>query len=278
MKNASISLYLDLIKKTLSFTLWPEPGIPLETFNYKRSTAKRYFIHNLTKILRRFKLQIVEIANYKEKDREEGIIWPMYAETMIGLKRLDNIQYCIEEVLKNKIEGDLIETGVWRGGACIFMKAVLSAYEENERTVFVADSFEGLPKPDATNFPADKGDSHHTENFLAVSQENVEENFRRYNLLDSKVVFLKGWFKDTLPHAPITQLSILRLDGDMYGSTMDALIHLYPKLSKGGFCIIDDYVLPGCKKATDDYRAKENIDAPLLRIDNSGVYWQKGNN
>ena len=278
MKNASISLYLDLIKKTLSFTLWPEPGIPLETFNYKRSTAKRYFIHNLTKILRRFKLQIVEIANYKEKDREEGIIWPMYAETMIGLKRLDNIQYCIEEVLKNKIEGDLIETGVWRGGACIFMKAVLSAYEENERTVFVADSFEGLPKPDPTNFPADKGDSHHTEKFLAVSQENVEENFRRYNLLDSKVVFLKGWFKDTLPHAPITQLSILRLDGDMYGSTMDALIHLYPKLSKGGFCIIDDYVLPGCKKASDDYRAKENIDAPLIRIDNSGVYWQKGNN
>jgi len=278
MKNAAISLYLDLIKKTLSFTLWPEPGIPLETFNYKRSTAKRYFIHNLTKILRHFKLQLVEIANYKEKDREEGIIWPMYAETMIGLKRLDNIQYCIEEVLKNKIEGDLIETGVWRGGACIFMKAVLSAYDENERTVFVADSFEGLPKPDATNFPADKGDSHHTEKFLAVSQEDVEENFRRYNLLDSKVVFLKGWFKDTLPHAPITQLSILRLDGDMYGSTMDALVHLYPKLSKGGFCIIDDYVLPGCKKATDDYRAKENIDAPLLRIDNSGVYWQKGNN
>lgn len=278
MKNTAISLYLDLIKKALSFTLWPEPGIPLETFNYKRSTAKRYFIHNLTKILRRFKIQIVEIANYKEKDREEGIIWPMYAETMIGLKRLDNIQYCIEDVLKNKIEGDLIETGVWRGGACIFMKAVLSAYEENERTVFVADSFEGLPKPDANNFPADKGDSHHTEKFLAVSQENVEENFRRYNLLDSKVVFLKGWFKDTLPHAPITKLSILRLDGDMYGSTMDSLIHLYPKLSKGGFCIIDDYVLPGCKKATDDYREKENIDAPLLRIDNSGVYWQKGNN
>ena len=278
MKNTAISLYLDLIKKALSFTLWPEPGIPLETFNYKRSTAKRYFINNLTKILRRFKIQIVEIANYKEQDREEGIIWPMYAETMIGLKRLDNIQYCIEDVLKNKIEGDLIETGVWRGGACIFMKAVLSAYEENERTVFVADSFEGLPKPDANNFPADKGDSHHTEKFLAVSQENVEENFRRYNLLDSKVVFLKGWFKDTLPHAPITKLSILRLDGDMYGSTMDSLIHLYPKLSKGGFCIIDDYVLPGCKKATDDYREKENIDAPLLRIDNSGVYWQKGNN
>jgi O-methyltransferase len=277
MKNTAISLYLDLIKKTLSFTLWPEPGIPLETFNYKRSTAKRFFIHNLTKFLRHFRLQIIELVNYQEKDREEGIIWPLHAETMIGLKRLDNIQYCIEETLKNKIEGDLIETGVWRGGACIFMKAVLCAYEENEKTVFVADSFEGLPKPDATNFPADQGDSHHTEKFLAVSQENVEENFRRYNLLDSKVVFLRGWFKDTLPHAPITKLSILRLDGDMYGSTMDALTHLYPKLSKGGFCIIDDYVLPGCKKATDDYRAKEKIDAPLIQIDNSGVYWQKRN-
>lgn len=278
MKNTAISLYLDLMKKTLSFTLWPEPGIPLETFNYKKSTAKRYFIRNLTTLLRHFKLQIVELVNYQEEDRKEGIIWPMYAETMIGLKRLNNIQYCIEEVLKNKIEGDLIETGVWRGGACIFMKAVLSAYEESEKTVFVADSFEGLPKPDETNFPADKGDLHHTEKFLAVSQKNVEENFRKYNLLDNKVVFLKGWFKDTLPHAPITKLSILRLDGDMYGSTMDALTHLYPKLSTGGFCIIDDYVLPGCKKATDDYRAKEKIDAPLIQIDNSGVYWQKENN
>ena len=277
MKNTAISLYLDLMKKTLSFTLWPEPGIPLEMFNYKKSTAKRYFIRNLTTLLRHFKLQIVEIVNYQEEDRKEGIIWPMHAETMIGLKRLDNIQYCIEEVLRNKIEGDLIETGVWRGGACIFMKAVLSAYEESDKTVFVADSFEGLPKPDETNFPADKGDLHHTEKFLAVSQENVEANFRKYNLLDNKVIFLKGWFKDTLPHAPITKLSILRLDGDMYGSTMDALTHLYPKLSKGGFCIIDDYVLPGCKKATDDYRAKEKIDAPLIQIDNSGVYWQKIN-
>jgi hypothetical protein len=78
---------------------------------------------------------------------------------------------------------------------------------------------------------------------LAVSRDEVENNFRKYSLLDDKVVFLQGWFKDTLPNAPIEKLCVLRLDGDMYGSTIEALLNLYPRLSKGGFCIIDDYAL-----------------------------------
>lgn len=200
---------------------------------------------------------------------------PGYADTMIGLKRLDNLQYCIETVLREGVEGDLIETGVWRGGACIFMRAVLAAYGITDRKVFVADSFEGLPKPDERKYPADKGDTHYIHTFLAVSKEVVENNFKKYGLLDDQVVFLKGWFKDTLPNAPIEKLSILRLDGDMYGSTMESLEYLYPKLSKGGFCIIDDYALRGCQMAVNDYRVKHRINSEMKEIDWTGRYWRK---
>ena len=128
------------------------------------------------------------------------------------------------------------------------MRAVLAAYGVNDRKVYVADSFAGLPPPAPEIFPADAGDTCHTHRFLSIPLEAVVENFRRYGLLDEQVVFLKGWFEDTLPTAPMSQLAVIRLDGDMYGSTMIALQNLYPKLSPGGFCIIDDYALKGCRQ------------------------------
>ena len=91
---------------------------------------------------------------YTLGQREEGRMWPGYAHTMIGLKRLDNLQFCVESVIREGIDGDLIETGVWRGGACIFMRAILAAYAIEDRKVYVADSFEGMPKPDVEKFPA----------------------------------------------------------------------------------------------------------------------------
>jgi hypothetical protein len=268
-------LYLDLLKKTLSFTLWPEPPIPIDTLNSSRPAVKKAVIAAIAKTLRLKHLQLVKQRAITTKDREEGRIWPGYADTMIGLRRLDNLQFCVETAIRERIEGDFIETGVWRGGACILMRACLVAHGVHDRRVYVADSFEGLPKPDAGKFPCDKDDKHHTHTFFAVSQREVEDNFRRYGLLDDQVVFLKGWFKDTLPTAPIEKLAVLRLDGDMYESTMVALTSLYPKLSRRGFCIIDDYALPGCRQAVDDFRADHRINGEMAVVDWSGRYWQK---
>jgi hypothetical protein len=268
-------LYLNLMKKALSFTLWPEPPLPIALSNLDRPPVKRFLVSAVSKILEKRRLEIGKKRDMSERDRTEGLIWPGYAHTMIGIKRLDNLQHCIESVLSDKVEGDLIETGVWRGGACIFMRAVLAAYGIENRRVFLADSFDGLPKPDAEKYPADIGDDHHLKNvYLAVSKAEVENNFRKYGLLDSQVVFLEGWFKDTLPKAPIQKLSILRLDGDMYGSTMDALENLYPKLSRGGFCIIDDYALPRCKAAVNDYRLKHSIASEIAAIDGDSCFWR----
>ncbi len=243
--------------------------------NYQKPPLKRFAISCISRILRSKKLQIVQERGYTADEREEGKIWPTYADTMIGHMRLDNLQVCVETVIQERVEGDLIEAGVWRGGACIFMRAILAAYAIEDRKVYVADSFEGLPEPDPEKFPVDKGDQWHIHRYLAVSQEEVENNFRKYGLLDDSVVFLKGWFKDTLPNAPIEKLAILRLDGDMYGSTIDALTNLYPKLSQGGFCIIDDYALEGCRDAVDDFRRENEIVSEIKVVDWTGRYWRK---
>ena len=268
-------LYLDLLKKTLSFALWQEPPVPVDVFNYRNPPFKRWLLSVLSQFCRSQKLQLVQSRTITREQREIGRRWSSYAHTMIGFKRLDNLQYCIDTALHDGVEGDLIETGVWRGGSCIFMRGLLAARGIKNRKVFVADSFEGLPKPDAETYPADAGDDHHVHTFLAIPQSEVEENFRKYGLLDDQVVFLKGWFKDTLPTAPVEKLAVLRLDGDMYSSTIEALTHLYPKLSKGGFCIVDDYALEGCKKAVEDYRRENGITDEIKSVDWTGSYWRK---
>ena len=209
--------------------------------------------------------------------RYEGKDWPTEAETMVGVKRLDNLQQCITEVLLNGTKGDLVEAGVWRGGASIFMRGVLKANGVEDRRVWLADSFAGLPAPDPLFYPQDAGDIHHTLSpYLGVPLERVRANFERYGLLDSQVEFLEGWFKDTLPVAPISQIAVLRLDGDMYESTTEALTSLYDRVSKRGFVIIDDYgALPNCRAAVHDFRNARNRQDPIHTIDWTGAFWQK---
>jgi len=207
--------------------------------------------------------------------RQIGRDWPSLAQTMIGTVRMRNIRILAEQILEDGIAGDFLEAGVWRGGACIYMRGILDAHADAGRTVFVADSFAGLPQPDQDRYPADAGDPHHTFKELAVSLEDVKNNFAHYGLLDEQVVFLKGWFKDTLPSAPIEKLALLRLDGDMYSSTMETLDALYGKVSSNGFVIIDDYILPACRSAVEDFRSRMRITDPVQEIDGAGVYWRK---
>jgi hypothetical protein len=207
--------------------------------------------------------------------RAIGRDWPRTAQTMIGSARLRNLRMLAEQVLLEDIPGDLIEAGVWRGGACILMRGVLAAYGISNRTVWVADSFQGLPEPDPAQYPADANDHHSAYKELVVSVEDVKKNFELYGLLDEQVKFLKGWFKDTLHTAPVERLSILRLDGDMYSSTIQTLEALYHKVSSGGFVVVDDYILKGCRAAVDDFRAREKVEEPLQEIDGAAVYWRK---
>jgi O-methyltransferase len=208
--------------------------------------------------------------------RAEGQDWPIDAHTMIGMKRLNNIQLCVESVLEDKVPGDLMETGVWKGGATIFMRALLKAYGVVDRLVWVADSFEGLPEPDVVNYPQDDGIDLYKFPELSISIEEVRDNFLRYDLLDKQVKWIKGWFKETLPQAPVEKLAVLRLDGDLYESTIIALDSLYPKLVQGGYLIVDDYgCIEACREAVHDYREKHKISEEIVSVDWTGVYWRK---
>jgi hypothetical protein len=241
------ALYLDLMKRVLTNVIYRDPPI-----NWNGQ------------------------GEYDIARRQNGSDIPSVAHTMVGLARLDNVQYCLERVLADDVPGDFIETGVWRGGTCIFARAILRAYGVTDRQVWVADSFAGMPRTQVDSHPLDRRLQLHRENdIIAVSAETVTANFERYDLLDEQVRFLKGWFRDSLPNAPISRLAVLRLDGDLYESTMDALNSLYPRLSPGGFTIIDDYHIRACREAVHEYRDQHGITEPLQQIDEYSVYWRR---
>jgi len=211
------------------------------------------------------------VDGYRPDYREQGWDWPSKAPSMIGALRMENVRRECERVIEENVPGDFVETGVWRGGAAIMMRAVLAAYDISDRRVYAADSFSG--------FPAQSGsDTNFTVGGVtdfAVTLEEVKSNFARYGLLNAQVVFLEGLFKDTLPAASIERIAVLRLDGDLYESTRDGLL-LYQKLSPGGSLIADDYFLfEGQRKAIDEFRNAHGIADPIMRIDHFGGYWIK---
>jgi O-methyltransferase len=261
------SQYLDLLERALTHTLYQ----PLDVDVQGRRSVRR--LKNL--LWRRGVITMfgspADVAN-----RDEGRDWPVFAHTMMGCRRLSHLRSCVEQVLAEGIPGDLIEAGVWRGGAGILMRGVLRARGVADRGVWVADSFAGLPPPEISGHPADAGADWHEWSRLAVTRSEVEENYRRYGLLDDRVHFLQGWFSETLPTVSDRRWAIIRLDGDMYGSTLDSLANLYPGLSTGGYVIVDDYfALAPCREAVDDYRAEHGIVEPIQRIDWTGAYWRK---
>ncbi len=269
--------YLELIKKSLMDVIHYEKFQFVPIRNIEATGFKLRMLKIFDRFVKRKQLMLVKNvpSDFRERMQGKGV-WPQFAETMIGIDRLNNIQNCIQDTILNNVPGDLMETGVWRGGATIFMRAVLRAYGINDKIVWAADSFEGLPKPDEIKYPADEGYNYHQFNELKVSLDDVKNNFAKYGLLDNQVQFLKGWFKDTLPTAPIKKLSILRLDGDLYESTMDALVNLYPKVSIGGYVIVDDYGwIEACRRAVEDYRKKYHVTDQITKVDWTCVYWKK---
>jgi O-methyltransferase len=221
-------------------------------------------------------LRVLQRLRHPYLTRRGALPWPSRAHSMIGQRRMRNVRELVERTLNENVSGDYIETGIWRGGACIMMRGVLEAYGVHERRVFCADSFEGLPRPDAAKYPADRRDRLFAFQELAVPLEQVRKNFEAYDLLDEQVVFLKGFFKDTLPHLGDACFALIRLDGDMYESTMDALVNLYDRLSGRGFVIVDDYGgLANCRRAVHDFLDGRGLKPDIVPIDESGVWWQK---
>lgn len=267
--------YLDLLKSALVNTLYAEHELRIEWLE----------LHGPgTDIASARKLRDIRYANGKEfaellACKTDGRNWKSrvtrFSHTMVGMRRLQNLEWCADRVFSEGVPGDFMEAGVCQGGASIFMRALQVAHGEDHRRMWVADSFQGLPEP-SSEFDKGYDFQEARQPWLAATLETVRDNFATYGLLSETVNFLPGWFADTLKAAPVEALALLRIDADLYASTRDVLQALYDKLTPGGFIIVDDYYafLP-CRRAVDEFRNQRGITEPLTRIDWTAVFWRK---
>jgi hypothetical protein len=203
--------------------------------------------------------------------RAAGMDWPLHGLTMVGLGRLDDLQACVESIVRDGVAGDLIEAGSWRGGASILMRAALDCLGD-ERTVWVADSFQGFPEAPA---PDDGSLDLAAFDFLAVPVEEVRDSFARFGC-EHRVELVPGFFEETLPPLLGRRWSIVRLDADSYEATREAIRWLYPGLSAGGYLIVDDYgSFAACRHAVDEYREEHGIAEPIEQVDSTCVRWRR---
>jgi len=265
--------YLGLLKSALANLLYPEHELRIELLEREGPQP------DLARRLRDIRYSNAEQFEALVAHKRDGRNWRQratrFSHTMIGLKRLQNLEYCAQRVFADGVPGDFLEAGVCQGGGAIFLRGLQVAHGEGERRTWLADSFEGLPEP---SLEQDRGYDFHeaVQPWLAAGLEAVKDNFRTYDLLSDAVRFLPGWFADTLPGAPVERLAILRIDADLYLSTKQALDALYDKVEPGGFVVVDDYhAFPPCRAAVDEFRAGRGIAEPITRIDWTGIFWRK---
>jgi O-methyltransferase len=197
-----------------------------------------------------------------------------------GYRRMTMMECLIDCVLADDVPGDLVEAGVWMGGMTIFFAGLLRANGVSERAVWNLDSFEGIPMRadmELEKYPEDGSWAEAWEGKLNCSLQEVKSNFERFGLLDDNVRFEKGLFKDILPNSPIGSIAVLRIDADLYLSTLQALEFLYPKLSPGGYVVFDDWKFEPVRSAIGHFREKHGIGAIMQFGDTFDPipYWRK---
>lgn len=266
--------YLDLLARALVNLIYPENELRLVHLERNRPRDDALEEQRFLRDIRYIKAEAFERLVEAKRERSHDY---RYSHTMVGLRRLENLERCAVRVFAADVPGDFLEAGVCRGGASIFLRALQVAYGQSDRTTWVADSFEGLPPPlHSIDVEQGRDFSEHRQPWLAASLHAVKDNFRTYDLLSDQVRFLPGWFAESLPSSPVERLAILRVDADLYASTYDVLSALYDRVSPGGYVVIDEYsVFEACRRAVDDFLAERSIQPALRPIDREAVFWRK---
>jgi len=204
---------------------------------------------------------------FNEENRKLGNDWPgACGHTMVGFVRLNNIKTVIEDTLARSVPGDFMELGVWRGGSCIYAAAVYLTLGV-QRNIYVFDAFEPI---------SGYGES---SDYLAVSLDQIKQNFDNYGLLESNIIFRKGLFESTLKEFaseyPQTKLAILRMDSNFYDPHMHSFYYVLPFVQTGGYLIFDDIVShPAVAAAWRDFQAWHGLAYELIQLDHHSAYVQ----
>lgn len=228
------------------------------------------------KIIRKSRLELVNLSDIEQDKKFLELYKKVKDYTLVPVERCFTLYQTIKYIIKNNIEGDLVECGVWKGGSSMLMAYILKDAGENNRKIYLYDTFEGMTKPGDMDGQEEKEQWEHgrvtdTLNNMCYSPiEEVKANMERTGYPDEKIIMVKGKVEDTLPGALPSKISLLRLDTDWYESTKHELQHLYPLLIKNGVLIVDDYgAWQGARKAVDEY-FKDIPNVFLGRIDYTG--------
>lgn len=196
--------------------------------------------------------------------------------TLVGIERSYALYKAVQYIVENKIAGDFVECGVWRGGSCMLIAYTLKSYGITNRNIWLYDTFAGMVQPGEHDGALEKEEwkkqriTDEKNNWCLGEIEDVTRNLSTTGYPEDSFRIIKGKVEETIPAAVPDAISLLRLDTDWYESTKHELHHLYPLLAEKGILIIDDYgTWEGARKATDDFFAN-NGPVYLSRIDHTG--------
>jgi hypothetical protein len=229
-----------------------------------------------------------DIIKLKEKkwpedfeDFHKAVINKVEPFTMTSQERIYGLIEAVKYIIWNKIEGDIVECGVWKGGSMLATAETLLKFNNSQRHLYLYDTFEGMSEPTELDVSFNNEKANHLLNADKDKEKNLIWAFstletvkQTMSLLDypsDNIHYIKGKVEETIPATMPEKIAILRLDTDWYESTKHELIHLFPKLVKGGVLIIDDYGFwKGARKAVDEYIVENKIQILLNRLDNTG--------
>ena len=241
----------------------------------------------IKKIIKKLGYEIHRSGTYSEfpidfNEIDIDIIKAVKPFTLTSIERRFALIQAVNYIIKNKIAGDIVECGVWKGGSIMAIAKTLLTLKSYDKELYLFDTFEGMPKPkefDVASYDnrmaikqfEDLKINDNSSNWCKIELDEVRNNVFSTKYNKEKFHFIKGKVEDTIPEFSPETISILRLDTDWYESTRHELIHLFPRLVKGGVIIIDDYgYWKGAKKAVDEYFTENNIPILLNRIDTTG--------
>jgi hypothetical protein len=219
-------------------------------------------------------------------DIQDKVFWEFYHAcqpyTMTSVERMFALYQATNYVIDQKIPGDFVECGVWRGGSSLMVAQVLQHRGVKDRHLYLYDTFEGMSEPtvEDVDFRGQKADQmleqtqdkKETSVWCLANLDDVKLTMSNSSFPATNIHYVEGKVEDTIPvTVPAGGIALLRLDTDWYTSTKHELIHLYPSLSSSGVLIIDDYGhWEGCRKAVDEYFTEHKQSIFLQRIDYTG--------
>ncbi len=220
----------------------------------------------------------VDICSFRLFLESIKILWLCYQirnHTLVDIARLKMLYKLTKEIDAASVPGDIVECGVFKGGSAALIARAARKSPFN-RSIWLFDSFEGLPRPTKDDGLEALEKFHKGWNRADIAE--VKRLFQKLSSLDSRTHIVKGYFQDTFQLTPISQIALLHIDADWYHSVRICLERFYDFVQPGGFIALDDYGRwEGCRKATDEFIGKHGLKVKLVPVDGVEHYFQKPN-